>query len=398
MAQDDTTSPLRVISLFSGIEGIGLGLERAGMRVVQQVEIDPFCNRVLAKHWPEVGRHGDVQTYRGERGSADVVCGGSPCQDISVAGKRAGLAGERSRLFHEFVRIADEVAPEWLLFENVDSLLGSQDGRDFRVVLRELTGFEPEIPTGGWRSSGACWGPKRAVAWRLFDSQYFGVAQRRHRLFVIGHARAERAFAVLHEPESCAGDPAPRDEEAARPADGTTPRVASTLGSLTGGIRTTDIESETYVPIIASALGVTQRVAHALTASGGPGQKSSPSRMMDEDVNLVAIREPFAFQPRVARNGRGAPASVVPALTAEAGTTGKGDSAPMVVDVEWRVRRLTITERERVQGFPDGWTCLCGADPYSSTTCTCPDGPRARALGNAVSVPIPLWIGRRMSA
>ena len=111
---------MRVLDLFSGIGGFSLGLERAGMETVQFVEIDPFCQKVLAKHWPGVPIHGDITTFRGEPGSADVICGGFPCQDISSAGKGAGLAGARSVLWFEYARIIGEVRPRYVVVENVE--------------------------------------------------------------------------------------------------------------------------------------------------------------------------------------------------------------------------------------------------------------------------------------
>lgn len=441
---------MRAVSTFSGIGGGDLGLERAGVEIVAQVEIDRYCQRVLARRWPNVSRSQDVTTYvPPPLGETDVVVGGSPCQDLSVAGRRAGLAGSRSRLFYDLVRILDESGAGWLLFENVPGLLSSHSGRDFAVALGAITGYEPDVPKGGWRTGGLIVGPRRSAAWRVLDAQYFGLAQRRRRLFLVAHPRADRAGEVLLVEYGGGGHPPTRDQAWTDATAGTGERVANPLGSTTGGIRTTDVESETYVPEIAYALRASEskqngspersdvtlivaRVADTLTASGGPGQATSPSRMLDEDANLIVYRkthrasdvddaetwtpadvantlntfdggdsratelvaEPFAFEPRIARKGANAISSVVPPLTAE---SDHGDSEVRVV-YRTRVRRLTITERERLQGFPDGWTCLCGVEPYSTSTCTCPDGPRARALGNAMPVNPIEWIARRMVA
>lgn len=146
--------PLRVLDLFSGIGGFSLGLQRAGFRTAAFCEIEPFCRRVLARHWPGVPCYGDVRTLTGDRLraggiSVDIICGGFPCQDISLAGKGAGLAGERSGLWREYARIVGEVRPRFVLMENVAALLG----RGFGDVLGDLAalGYDAEwncIPAG----------------------------------------------------------------------------------------------------------------------------------------------------------------------------------------------------------------------------------------------------------
>jgi DNA (cytosine-5)-methyltransferase 1 len=372
---------LRYLSLFAGIEGIGRCLEAAGMRCVGQVEIDKFCNKVLARRYPDVPRWPDVRTFGrdGPVPAADVVCGGVPCQDLSVAGKRAGLGGARSGLFFEFVRIADLVAPTWVLFENVPGLLSSKQaeaetdtdepedalsryhaGEDFAVVLGELTGFRPAVPADGWRTAGLCIGPKRSAAWRVLDAQYFGVAQRRRRVFVVCHARAEIAGAVLLEREGGEGNPPPVREPWEDPAGELVPGVAGALGSHRSPRFDTG-NSGAYIPEVAYAVRSSQKK-----------QNGSPER---GDVTLVAM----------AVDGSDV-----------ANTLKRDDATTVVATSELRVRRLTVTEQERLQGFPDGWTCLCGVTPYSSETCVCPDGPRVAAIGNAVAVPCAAWIGRRL--
>jgi DNA (cytosine-5)-methyltransferase 1 len=140
-----------VLDLFSGIGGFSLGLERAGMQTIAFCERDEFCQRVLAKHWPEVPIHDDITTLDGTqyRGAADVVCGGFPCQDISYAGNGAGLAGERSGLWFEFARIIREVEPDFVLVENVAALLTRGMG-DVLGTLASL-GFDAE-----WDCVSAC--------------------------------------------------------------------------------------------------------------------------------------------------------------------------------------------------------------------------------------------------
>ena len=186
---------MRFGSPFTGIGGFDLGMERAGMTCKWQVEIDTTCQGVLARHWPQAQRYSDICEVRGdELESVDLICGGFPCQDVSVAGKRQGLAGERSGLWYEFHRLLAEARPQWAVIENVPGLLSSNGGRDFAVILRGLVEL----------GYGACW--------RVLDAQYFGVAQRRRRVFIVGSLGDGRAAQVLFEPESLSGDSAPSRE------------------------------------------------------------------------------------------------------------------------------------------------------------------------------------------
>lgn len=171
---------MRVLSLFSGVGGFDMGLEAAGMTTVFQCEIDKHARAVLDYHWPDVPKWDDVSTLTGAHileatGGVDVVAWGSPCQDLSLAGKRAGLSGERSGLFHQGIRIIKELRelsngtyPTWSIWENVVGALSSNGGADFGEVLHEMD------------EAGACFSE-----WVVLDAQYFGVPQRRRRVFVI---------------------------------------------------------------------------------------------------------------------------------------------------------------------------------------------------------------------
>lgn len=188
---------MRFVSLFAGVGGFDLGFERVGWTCVGQVEIDKNARAVLDQHWPNVPKHDDVVTAKewadecGLVGNVDLVCGGFPCQDVSVAGKRAGLAGERTGLFWDALSFATYVQAEWLVLENVPGLLSSNGGRDFGVVLTAMA-------DAGYRH----------IEWRVLDSQFLGVAQRRRRVFVVGHTRTPRSGAVLVEREGVCGDSA----------------------------------------------------------------------------------------------------------------------------------------------------------------------------------------------
>ena len=169
----------RIGSLFSGIGGLELGLERAGVgRTVWQCERDPYCLSVLERHWPEVRRFADVETL--EAPDCDVLCGGFPCQDLSYAGSGAGLRGARSGLWHHFARVIRDIRPQYVVVENVPALLG----RGLDVVLGDLAacGYDAE--------------------WDCVSAAAVGAPHRRDRLFIIAHANGAR----LEERESQPGD------------------------------------------------------------------------------------------------------------------------------------------------------------------------------------------------
>lgn len=179
---------MRYISLFSGIEAATVAAEGLGWEPVCFAEIDPFPSAVLAYHYPEVPNVGDVSKvdWRKYKGKCDLIVGGSPCQSFSIAGKREGLNGV-SGLMWEYVRAVREVRPQWILWENVPGALSSSGGEDFRCLLSSLD----DLGYG--------------LAWRILDAQFFGVPQRRRRIFLVGHFGAQPPTEVLFEPESLRG-------------------------------------------------------------------------------------------------------------------------------------------------------------------------------------------------
>ena len=199
-------------SLFSGVGGIDLGMERAGWRCAWQVEAKAFRRAVLATHWPGVKRYDDIQTVGGkELAPVDCITAGVPCQDVSIAGRRAGLKGARTKLFFDFARILEEIRPAWFVFENVPGLLSSNQGRDFAVVQYVLM--------------GKC---GYGVSWRILNSQFFGVAQRRRRLFIVGRFGKPCPAEVLFEPPGGGWDIEAGGEEG--------PKIAATITGGTGRI------------------------------------------------------------------------------------------------------------------------------------------------------------------
>ena len=187
---------LTAVSLFAGVGGFDLAMERNGIEVVATVEIDKSARGVLEKRFPNSKHFTDVKEITGEQLRAagfvpdrGIITGGFPCQDLSVAGKRAGLAGERSGLYWEIIRLVDELRPQYLVLENVPGLLSSNQGRDFGIVIGEVAK----------RGYG--------VSWRVLDAQYFGVAQRRRRVFIVGCLNdGERSSQILALSESLSGN------------------------------------------------------------------------------------------------------------------------------------------------------------------------------------------------
>lgn len=171
---------MKFISLFSGIGGFDLGFERAGMECVAQVEIDDFCNKVLSKHWPDVPRYKDVRDVgKHNLPAADLICGGFPCQDVSLAGERQGLEGKRSTLWSEFYRIVCEIQPRWVIIENVLGLLSSDNGEFFTKILRELSqsGYDAE--------------------WQTISAENFGAPHKRERIFIVAYPASDGRFTIF---------------------------------------------------------------------------------------------------------------------------------------------------------------------------------------------------------
>lgn len=208
---------MRYGELFAGVGGLSLGLHRAGMQCAFHAEIADFPRRILKARFPDVPLYGDVATLTGEQlvrecGAINLLAGGSPCQGLSVAGRGAGLADDRSILFFQQVRLWKETNAPMCLWENVPGALSSNKGADFAVILSTFAGAPVTCPTksGRWPRSGYVSGPNGVAAWRVLDAQYFGVPQRRRRVFVIA-ARADGADPgkILFELESLRRHPAP---------------------------------------------------------------------------------------------------------------------------------------------------------------------------------------------
>ena len=220
-------------SLFDGIGGFPLAAVRAGIQPVWASEIETFPIEVTKRHFPKMLHVGDITQLNGaELPPVDIICGGSPCQDLSVAGRRAGLAGARSGLFMEQIRIVKEMRdaerlrdrtaldlrPRFMVWENVPGAFssGKPKGEDFRIVLEEIVRIKvcdvsiPRPDSRRWRPAGGiAVAGSFSLAWRCLDAQYWGVPQRRKRIFLIADFAGESAESILFDEESLSGYPAP---------------------------------------------------------------------------------------------------------------------------------------------------------------------------------------------
>jgi len=402
-------------SVCSGIEAVTVAWEQLGFRPAWFAEIDPFCSALLAHRHPGVPNLGDFTTIEESSRPIDLLAGGTPCQSFSLAGRRGGLEDARGNLAIEFCQLAGRLRPRWIVWENVPGVLSSNGGRDFGSIVGALA----ELGYG--------------CAWRVLDAQFFGVPQRRRRVFVVGHLGDwRRAAAVLLEREGlCRHTPArrkAREDVAGSLGGGTGERswcndldrsgafVSMSLNAK-GGCGRLDGESETFVASgcgywneseSAETLGTQGRALYESTAIVSPlaptafsakdhgadaGPLAPTLRAMPHDRSHANAGGQVAvcFESRVARNGRGGPSGIVPPLKAQSGGTGRGDAAPLLaVGGPLAVRRLTPRECERLQGMPDDYTLI----PYRGKPAA--DGPRYRAIGNSMAVPVIRWIGRRI--
>lgn len=356
---------------FSGIGGFGLAAQRAGFTTVWACEIEPSARAVYSARLGHDGLRFDTDIRESRNlPHIDILTGGFPCQDLSVAGKRAGLAGSRSGLFFELVRILEESRPAWFVFENVDALLSSNSGRDMGVVLSTL------VECG------------YSVAWRVLNSRYFGLAQRRSRVFLVGHSSDGSApTKILFERPCCCRNSAP-----SRPA-GRDDRAGDQVGTLQAGgkrgyrIGAEDARDGHLVSALlsrgAKGIGTTRRsrpahgnsaatVRHPVLVAGTVvGSGGTRSRAEDARTSLV-----------IAQNQRGEvrTSSIAMALSSGGGgIPGQG----------YHLTQIDASGVGETTGLP-GPLDLC---PICEDG---PDAPRYRGIGNAVSVPVVEWLLRRV--
>lgn len=381
---------------------------------------------------------GDITKVCGaEIEPVDCITFGSPCQDLSVAGKRAGLAGERSGLFVEAVRIIKEMRkatngmyPTFAVWENVPGAFSSNGGEDFRAVLEELACVEqpdtviPRPPRGGrWSKAGAIAGNGWSLAWRQFDSQYWGVPQRRKRIALVVDFAGRRAGEILFERESLPGRPdqsIPTRKEAARTAgnrpagndrmvEHATPinmQIATRYKAL--GERTGLGIGQENDPAYTLQAGHEHGVCYCIsgntvdreTNQNGTGVRENGSFTVNTvDRPAVALEyqcEPnhcagFAYKAGAKAGGTGFEIEKSGTLYAE-----RHDAAVIEKTTQWIVRRLTPTECERLQGYPDGWTDIGEWVDTKGKKHKPADSPRYKALGNSIALPQWFWIAQKM--
>lgn len=454
----------RYVSIFSGVEAATLAWEPLGWEPVAFSEIEPFPCAVLAERWPDVPNLGDITKIDWKDkidGAIDLVVGGSPCQSFSVAGKREGLKGASGLMF-EYIRCVQELRPRWLLWENVPGALTSEDGGAFGQLLSEMDEL-------GY-----------SLAWRVLDAQFFGVAQRRRRLFLVGHLGAESPAEVLFEPGCLSGNPQSSREkrkELARRAGrsaacagfkySAVPRAntigyaeeqANTLTAHSGsnglGAGESDVSptldtssgpavwarEDAVRPPFGFAQNVRNevRIVGAGTLSGAlaanPGMKQTTfvctggTYPINEQVatrhkklgrgtalGIGADGDPaftlLANHPHMVAAGSGSEPIAMGDLNAHTaicrnvcptlkcggdGAMVASETADKIMEANpMLVRRLTPLECERLQGFPDGHTLIGWKGKPADD---CPDGPRYKAIGNSMAVPVMRWIGRRIAA
>jgi DNA (cytosine-5)-methyltransferase 1 len=409
---------LRYLSVCSGIEAATVAWQPLGWKAAAFSEIEAFPRAVLTHHYPDTLLHGDFTTIGADDyGPIDLLVGGTPCQSFSVAGLRGGLGDDRGNLALEYLRLADRKRPRWLVWENVPGVLSSNGGRDFGSILGGLV----ELGYG--------------FAYRVLDAQFFGVPQRRRRIFVVGHLGDWRcAAAVLFERHSLSGHPPPRRSSrqgasspaarsvAIRGRDGTPQaelgdEVANALVTPNGGRggigvgavlepasfnwqasgKQTSLGWKPETGAV-DTLHAGQVQAIALQSVNTPREKKQNGLGVSEDGAMYSLtaRDEHAVcihHDALARDGL----SKAGGRDAGKGWIDDGTSynliatAPHAVSADSVLRRLTPRECERLQGFPDDYTLV----PYRGKPAA--DGPRYKALGNSMAVPVMRWIGERIT-
>jgi DNA (cytosine-5)-methyltransferase 1 len=342
---------MRYLSVCSGIEAATVAWHPLGWEPVAFAEIERFPSAVLAHHYPTTPNLGDMNEHATWNLQAiDLLVGGTPCQSFSVAGLRGGLADPRGGLMLRFLEIAGSRKPRWVVWENVPGVLSSNGGRDFGTLL------------GGLEELGYGW------AYRILDAQFFGVAQRRRRVFVVGCLGDQRrAGSVLFERERMCRHPA---KSAAKEKDAA-PAIAGCLGS-----RMRKDELDGHGAYVMDAVTQYGQNAGALTAR----YDSSPASTRHNPMAVAMGRRVVGTLDASVDAKWGCQQWV------DGGHDGRKHSGP---------RRLTPRECERLQGFPDDYTLI----PYRGKAAEdCPDGPRYKAIGNSMAVPCMRWIGERIAA
>ena len=367
---------MKYLSVCSGIEAATVAWHGMGWQPVAFSEIEKFPSQVLHHHYPNVPNLGDMTKYKEwDIGTIDILVGGTPCQSFSVAGLRQGLEDPRGNLMLTYLAILAKFRCKWCVWENVPGVLSSNGGRDFGTFLTALG----ELGYG--------------FAYRVLDAQYFGVAQRRRRVFVVGHLGDWRNSAkVLFEPESLCRDSKKgrsKGEEASSAI-----RASSVYENHPADSRVTEM-GETCSFVTARwgngggnvPFALAENIIGRQPMNGGNGDgftEGGPMYTLNSTgVHGVALTVWDTTNITSPQNGSN-PKSGDPCHT-----LAKGQHPPLLTGMA--VRRLTPIECERLQGFPDGYTDIKSNGKATS------DGSRYKALGNSMAVPVMKWIGNRIN-
>ena len=411
-------------SLFDGIAGFPLAARRQGIKTVWVSEIEPDCIDIAKRHFPEALQLGDITQIDGAKiPVVDIISFGSPCQDLSVAGRQAGLDGSRSGLFMEAVRITREMRektngqyPKYIIWENVAGAFSSNKGEDFRRVLEEITQSNISMPKSGkWATAGMVGnegtggGDVQCTAWRLLDAQFWGVPQRRKRIYLVNDFGNGRAGQILFECESVLGY---HSQGGAEEQGNSGNSENSLTGTDCRGMaedadgqmkldfgRTADriyINAKTSVTLMGNAGGGGGKTGLYLlpvyTIAGnviGRNEKNGGHQLgVNQDIapTLMSQHRPAVVY-GYTQSGYGEFKEGVGTLKKSRGAAGGGSETIAVImeriaaAVKYRVRRLTPLECERLDGFPDEWT------RYGASGKEMSDNARYMALGNSIAVP-----------
>lgn len=397
------------ISCFSGIEAASVAVKKAGLswEPVAFSEIEPFASAVLAHHYPQVPNLGDITKINWEKyaGTIGLVCGGSPCQAFSVAGLRRSLSDPRGNLTLEYMRAVHQIKPRWVVWEQVPGVM-SASGNPLGCFMAGLAGYDSQItpPGGRWGNVG-CLPAKNeqsySIAYRILDAQHFGVPQRRRRIFLVGHIGTRdwwKPLEVLFERDSEGRDFAPGRKAGQK--------VAGNAGSGVEGVVTSKIvqhaiafnwQSGGYC-MIEPREEIANTVQRCQTQAVAFAQNTRDEvRLQGGDGQVVGA---LAAQPGMkqttylafAQNQEGElrTSEVANTVTTTGNASARGTGNVLHGSI---VRRITPTEEERLQGFPDSHTKI----PYRNKPADlCPDGPRYKALGNSWAVPVAQWVFERI--
>ena len=339
-------------SLFDGIGTWQLAAINVGIQPLWSSEIEEFPRKVTARHFPNSIQLGDINQIT-DAPKVDIITAGSPCQDISIAGKQGGIHGERSGLFFRATELVRRINPQFFVWENVPNVLHIRRGLDFKTVLEELLQTEIPIPERGFADAGLVDGRRSQIAWRMCDAQYWGCAQRRKRIFLVADFTGRRAGKILFEPASLRRNSATGTGEkqtvAARTRTNSDCAVYENHGQDSRIKRLGD-------------------VAPTISAKYGTGGNNVPLVAYGIGRDAFNQGQNAQFKPTIERE-------LQPALTA------RGAAA---VATQARVRRLTPIECERLMGLPDNFTA--GGS----------DAARYKAIGNGMALPIAEFILRRI--